>query len=87
MFRYYHIAFLYAFIPDLLLCCAIVFKWTQINSSIQTSYSWGIAIVLLIMIGIANYLYIVYSRPYAKIIQKNRKNSAKINPLPFSDKK
>lgn len=80
IFRYYHISFLYAFIPDLLLCCAIVFKWIEMNSSVQSAYSWGIGIVVLVMVAIGNVMYVGDAYPYARIAGKR---SSVVNPLPF----
>lgn len=85
IFRYYQLSFLYAFVPDLLLCCVVAFKWIEINNSVQSAYSWGISIILLIIIVISNAMYISYANPYGRIIQKSM-NKAVVNPLPFAIK-
>lgn len=68
----------------MLLCCVIVFKWTYINNSIQSAYSWGIAMIIIVIIVIGNMMYITYANPYARIIYKTNKNNAIVNPLPFN---
>lgn len=56
------------------------------NSSVQSAYSWGIAIVLFVVLSIGNVMYVGFAYPYARVIERLGRDSRIVNPLPFGKK-
>ena len=49
-----------------MLGCAVVFGWVGLQESLEAAYSWGVALIILILIVMENGLYMRQARIHAR---------------------